>query len=132
MVNRYLIHRDSALSWNVKKISLPGEVCRRYLNTSPCLVDKGIVGEIKNQFRHKLLLSGYSHVELDVIVSEVMSRYTNIVKQAKSGVLPLYRSSEWIKESRSPQTHVKGRTWFKGRFKCICAGNTRRTVKEGN
>ena len=95
-------------------------------------MDEGIIGEIEDQFRHKLLLSGYSHVELDVIVSEVMSRYTNIVKQAKSGVLPLYRSSEWIKESRSPQTHVKGRTWFKGRFKCICAGNTRRTVKEGN
>ena len=113
MVSSYVIHRDSALSWNVKKISLAGEVCRRYLNTSPCLVDEGMVGDLIDKFRHKLLFSGYSHVEREIIVSEGISRYTNIVKEAESGVRPLYRSSEWQKESRAVQRIVKGRTWSK-------------------
>ena len=52
MVSSYVIHRDSALSWNVKKISLAGEVCRRYLNTSPCLVDEGMVGDLIDKFGH--------------------------------------------------------------------------------
>ena len=60
MTSSYVIHRESALSWNVKKVSLAGEVCRRYLNTSPCLVDMGLVGEMIDEFRYKLLCSGYS------------------------------------------------------------------------
>ena len=36
------------------------------------LVDEGIVGEIVDQFRHYMLLSGYLHVEREVIVSDGM------------------------------------------------------------
>ena len=47
LVSPYEIHSDDpVLSWNVKKESLAGEVCRRHLNTSPCLVEEGVVGKI--------------------------------------------------------------------------------------
>ena len=111
MTSPFVIHRDSALPWNTKKISLAGEVCRRYLNTSPCLVDKGEVGDIVDKFRHKMLLSGYSHREREIIVSEGISRYVNIVKKAEEGIRPLYRSSQWQRENRAINRLVKGKTW---------------------
>ena len=95
VTSQFVIHRDSALPWTVKKISIAGEVCRRYLNTSPCLVDEGEVGEVIDVFRHKLFMSGYNQRERELIVSEGVSRYTNILKQAEGGSRPLYRSSEW-------------------------------------
>ena len=113
MSSQFVIHRDSALCWTVKKISLAGEVCRRYLNTSPCLVEQGEVGELVDKFRHKLLLSGYSQKEREIIVSEGVSRYTNIVKQAEGGSRPLYRSSEWQREKRAISRLVKMKTWSK-------------------
>ena len=39
MVSEQVICRWSALSWNTKKVSLAGEVARRYFTTSSCLVD---------------------------------------------------------------------------------------------
>ena len=111
--SQFVIHRDSALSWNVKKVSLAGEVCRRYLNTSPSLVDQGEVGEMIDKFRHKLLLSGYSQKEREIIVSEGVSRYTNLVKQAETGMRPLYRTSQWQREKRAISRLVKEKTWTK-------------------
>ena len=70
------------------------KVCRRYLNTSPSLVEKGEVGEVIDRFRYKLMVSGYTLKEREVIVSEGVSRYVNIVKQAEIGKRPLYRSSQ--------------------------------------
>ena len=113
MTSSYVIHRESALSWNVKKVSLAGEVCRRYLNTSPCLVDMGLVGEMIDEFRYKLLCSGYSQMEREIIVSGGVARYTNIVKLAEDGSRPLYRSSEWQKETRTLKKLVKQKTWTK-------------------
>ena len=111
MTSQFVIHRDSALPWTVKKISLAGEVCRRYLNTSPCLVDEGEVGEVIDVFRHKLFMSGYNQRERELIVSEGVSRYTNILKQAEGGSRPIYRSSEWQRERRAIDRLVKAKTW---------------------
>ena len=40
MTSKKVIHNSSALSWTVKKVTLAGEVARRYFNTSPCLAEK--------------------------------------------------------------------------------------------
>ena len=111
--SKFCIRRDSALSWNTKKISMAGEVCRRYLNTSPSLVEKGEVGEVIDRFRYKLMISGYTLKERELIVSEGVSRYVNIVKQAESGKRPLYRSSRWQREDRALKRLVSNKTWYK-------------------
>ena len=111
--SQFVIRRDSALPWNTKKISMAGEVCRRYLNTSPSLVEKGEVGEIIDKFRHKLMVSGYTMKEREIIVSEGVARYVNIVKQAQSGSRPLYRTSQWQREHRAIKRLIKNKTWSK-------------------
>ena len=70
MSSKFFARRDSALSWNTKKKSMAGEVCRRYLNTSQSLVEKGEVREVIDLFRYKLMVSGYTLKEQEVTVSE--------------------------------------------------------------
>ena len=52
-------------------------------------------------------------MEREIIVSEGVARYTNIVKLAEDGSRPLYRSSEWQKEARALKKLVKQKTWTK-------------------
>ena len=66
-----------------------------------------------DKFRHNLLLSGYSQKEREIIVSEGVSWYTNLVKQAETGSRPLYRTSHWKREERAIARLVKERTWRK-------------------
>ena len=54
-----------------------------------------------------------NHREWEKIVSEGVSRYVNIVKQAEEGTRPLYRSSQWLQENRAIERLVKGKTWHK-------------------
>ena len=74
---------------------------------SPSLVEKGEVGEIFDRFRHKLMVSGYTMKEREIIVSEGVARYFNIVKQAQSGSIPLYRTSQWQREYRAIQNSLR-------------------------
>ena len=63
--------------------------------------------------RDPFMVSGYTLKEREVIVSEGVSRYVNIVKQAESGKRPLYRSSQWQRESRALKRLVNKKTWSK-------------------
>ena len=56
---------------------------------------------------------GYSQREREIIISEGVSRYTNIVKQSVNGSRPIYRSSQWQKEDRAVKRLVKAKTWSK-------------------
>ena len=53
----------------IKKVTLAGEVARRYFNTSPCLVETDIMEEVIDQFRHKMMISGYSYKERELKVN---------------------------------------------------------------
>ena len=59
------------------------------------------------------MVSGYTLKEREVIVSEGVSRYVNIVKQAEIGKRPLYRSSQWQRENRALKRLVNKKTWSK-------------------
>ena len=83
MVSDFVLQKWSGLPWNVKKASLAGEVARRYLNTSPDLVATGIVSGPLDKLRYKIMLSGYSHKEREIIVKEGEARYFNIVRQVE-------------------------------------------------
>ena len=77
--------KNSALSWLVKKASLAGEVARRLLNTSPCLVAEGEADHHLDKFCYKMMISGYSQKERDIILKEGTARYQNICKLAAEG-----------------------------------------------
>ena len=112
MVSDFVTQKWSGLSWNVKKAALAGEVARRYLNTSPDLVAAGYVCELIDKLRYKMLLSGYSQKEREIIVREGEARYFNIVKQVERGDRPLYRPSQWNREDRALKKKVKEKNWF--------------------
>ena len=76
----------------------------------PCLVDEGQVGELIDRFRHKLFMSGYNQRGRELIVSEGVSCYTNILKQAEGGSRPLYQSLEWQRERRAIGKLIKSKT----------------------
>ena len=48
------------MSWLVKKASLAGEVARRLLNTSPCLVARGEADHHLDKLCYKMMISGYN------------------------------------------------------------------------
>ena len=63
MTSQFVLHKKSALPWNVKKVTLAGEISRRYFNTSPCSVETGIMHDIVDKFRNKMMISGYTFKE---------------------------------------------------------------------
>ena len=122
MVSEQVICRWSALSWNTKKVSLAGEVARRYFTTSSCLVDddqSDLMENIIDKFRHKLMVSGYSLKEREIIVKEGRNRYFNVRTLADNGTRPLYRPSSWMKEERAVKKKIKGKTWYGKTFDSV-------------
>ena len=112
MASDFVLHRWSALSWNTKKSSLSGEVARRLLNCSPEILDDEYEDEVLDRFRWKMMISGYSENEREIIIREGRSRYSNIIKLVDQGKRPLYRSSTWNKESRAIEKKVKMKGWY--------------------
>ena len=112
MTSPYVLRRDSAFPWLMKKVTLAGEVSRRLLNTSPVLVDKGLAEEHLDYFRFKMLCSGYSLKEREVIIKEGKSRYVNLRALSESGKRDLYRHSSWQKEERDLVKKGKKLNWY--------------------
>ena len=59
MASGFVIHKNSALSWNTKKNALVGEVRRRVLNTSSDIFNEE-GPEMMDKFCYKMLKSGYN------------------------------------------------------------------------
>ena len=112
MVSQFVLKKDSALSWNVKKAALSGEVARRLLNTSPVLVSEGLAEEQLDKFCYKLMVSGYNQREREIILKEGNARYRNLCELVEKGVRPLYRSASWKKEERSNEKLLKKKNWY--------------------
>ena len=111
-VSKYVLLKDSALSWTVKKMALAGEVARRMLNTSPQLVQCGFAEEEIEKFEYKMMISGYNLKERGVILAEGRARYSNLLSKVNSGERPLYRPSFWQKEERAVSKEIKRRRWY--------------------
>lgn len=112
MTSPYVLSRDSAFSWLMKKVTLAGEVARRLLNTSPSLVDEGMAEEHLDYFRYKLLLSGYNMREREVIIREGQARYLNLREQSAAGRRPLYGEASWKREERDVEKKMKKINWY--------------------
>ena len=112
MASQFVTLRNSALSWNTKKTTLAGEVCRRFLNTSPSLVADNGVDMHLDKLAFKMMRSGYSQKERDQIIREVTAQYRNIVSLAEEGRRPLYRRSSWQKFERTLKNKKKAKRWY--------------------
>ena len=112
MASQFVVGKWSALPWRVKRSCLAGEVARRFFNTSPSLVEEGAVEVFLDSFRFKLLKSGYTMKERELIIREGTARYRNVVKSVSRGERPLYRSASWRKEERALGNLVKARSWY--------------------
>ena len=112
MTSPYVLSRDSAFSWLMKKVTLAGEVARRLLNTSPSLVDEGMAEEHLDYFRYKLLLSEYNMKEREIIIKEGRARYENLREQSATGRRPLYREACWKKQERDVAKKAKKIDWY--------------------
>ena len=112
MVSEYVIHRNSALQWNVKKVVLAGETARRLFNTSPILVEQGRAEPLLDKLRYKMMVSGYTVKQREIIISEGIARYNNVMNQVRDGMRPLYRSSSFMKEDRAIKKEAKALGWY--------------------
>ena len=110
MASQYVIKRESALPWQVKKMTLAGEVARRCLNMdTQAWEEEGC--QVMDKFNFKMLSSGYTEHERRVIVKEGLARVTNLKAKVSSGKRPLYRKATWRKEERGIQKKLKAKRW---------------------
>ena len=112
MTSPYVLMKNSALSWMTKKMALVGEVFRRYINTSPSLVQEGHVEQFLERFEFKMMVSGYSQRERNIVLREGKARYENILKKVEEGERPLYRPASWRRSERAFDKVIKKKKWF--------------------
>ena len=112
MTSKYVLLKDSALSWTVKEMTLSGWVARRLLNTSPQLVQCGLVDEELEKFQCKMLISDYSMRERSLILQEGRTRYSNLLMKVEGGERPLYCNSSCRKEERALAKEIKKRRQY--------------------
>ena len=99
--------------------SLAGQVARRLLNTSPCLVAEGAAEAHLEKFCYKMMVSGYNHHEREIIMMEGVARYRNICRLAAEGSRPMYRTSSWMKKERAVEKVLKKKTWYGKQHKAV-------------
>ena len=111
MSTKFVIHKDSALSWNTKKNALVGEVRRRLLNCSEDV--REVEGKvIIDKFCYKMLTSGYNIWERNLIVTQGIASFKNLIKMSEEGKRPLYRLGSWKKLERNIDKIRKTKTWY--------------------
>ena len=90
---------------------MAGEVARRMFNTSPDLVAEGEAEEDVDKFMYKLMKSGYTVRERNIIEDEGKRRYENVLAKSLRGERPLYRSSTENKLQRYVNRKLKEKKW---------------------
>ena len=112
MCSDLVMMKTSAFSWSMKRTVLSGEVFRRLYNTHPSLVGGSLTDDEIAKFCYKMMKSGYSEHEREIIVREGKSRYKNLVRISSEGKRPLYRRSSFQKFERAEVKFKKERSWY--------------------
>ena len=110
MASSYIIHRDSAMSWGVKRATIIGEIKRRMYNTDSLHTWQERV-DILNRFCVKMLQSGYGQYNIYTLIKSGVGAYEKMVERAETGVCPLYRDKEYKAEQRWRDRIMKRSTW---------------------
>ena len=82
----YVVLKDLALLWTVKKMAIAGEMARRMLSASRQLVQCGFAEEGIEKFEYMMMISGYNFVQ-------GRPRYSILLSKVNSGEQPFKRSS---------------------------------------
>ena len=94
MVNRLVMHRESALSMKSKITILTQECFRRLHNTSKDISLETKV-EILNDFMEDLNMSGYNERERELILTGGIRTFEKLEEKEEKGERPFYRSGEY-------------------------------------
>ena len=112
MSNKYVVHKESAMSQNIKINILTADLVRIMRNISELC--KPIERETKiQQYINRLQYSGYNKRERVIIYKKANKVYTQIKKNDKENVCPLYRGKFWKQKERMVEKSTKKRNWYK-------------------
>ena len=112
-----MLHRNSALSENVKMATMNAEIIRRMMNVSELLPDHERI-TVLDRVAQKLCNSGYNLSEIRKGMVGALTGYERRVSASRNtvghGFRPLHESSEASLGSRIKKKLTGKSTWFKG------------------
>ena len=113
MVNKMLMHSESAFSMKSKITILTQECFRRLHNTSK-EIGKDVKVDILNEFMEDLQRSGYNEKQRESILIGGIRTYEKLEDKEIKGDRPFYRSGRYKYENQSTvKNKNKMKTWFK-------------------
>ena len=114
MTSKVVIHRESAMPWNVKRSILVSEVFRRLYNCDT-LVNWEDRTKVVNELVTKMSRSGYKSTDIKCFVKGGVNRYEKLLARAREGDRPLYRDNSFQKIERWRKKVTNRSTWSKAR-----------------
>ena len=126
--SRYVIHKDSAISYNTKLNILTNELTRVMRNIFPHVTPEEKQQHIQ-YFMHRLQFPGYNKEERIKVYKKSRIKFQERQNNEISGSTPLYRSKFWNIGKRRKEKEQKRKDWYKkGGYKSTFFVNA--TIKE--
>lgn len=115
--SRYVIHKNSAISYSSKINILTNELLRVMRNISPYVSEEEKQMHIQ-YFMYRLQFSGYNKEERINVYRRSTRKFQDRQSNASSGLIPLYRSKFWNVGTRKKEKEQKRKHWYtKGGYK---------------
>ena len=105
-----VIHKDTAMSWSVKRATLVAEVFRRLYNTD-CHTPWQERADFVSRLVVKMWRSGYNGQDVACFVKGGVRRYEKILGLQTEGVRPMYRDGEYKREERWREKLTNKLSW---------------------
>ena len=112
MSNRFLVHKDSAMSSRSKENILVADLTRVMRNVSIQCTNEERVEKVQ-EFICRMQYSGYSKEERVDVYRRAKKKYDNRVRKDIEGTEPLYRSKSWNRKERNKVKESKKKSWFR-------------------
>ena len=111
MANKYVIHRDSAISTKSKTNILIADLVRVMKNVSIKCTNEERRKKIQ-EYMNRMQYSGYSKKERANVYRKAKRKYEQMLHQNEEGLQPLYRDKWWNKKERSKNKQLKRSSWY--------------------
>ena len=114
MTSKVVIHRESAMPWNIKRSTLVSEVFRRLYNCDT-LVNWEDRTKVVNELVVKMSRSGYRSPDIKCFVKGGVNRYEKLLTRVREADRPLYRDDSFQKVERWRKKVTNKSTWSKAK-----------------
>ena len=112
MSSRFVIHRNSAMSFNSKVNILVNDLIHIMKRISP----HGSKEERKDHvqyYMYRLQFSGYAKEERIKVYRKAKKRFAEMIRNVRTGHDSIYRSKFWHLDKRNKEKEHNQKTWFK-------------------